>query len=55
MSAMDVLDLVGPTWELLPLRMPGGWSVRHNGLTARFEYRRNRTVSPRLTVISDGK
>lgn len=32
---MDVLDLVGPTWELLPLRIPGGWSVKHNGLLAR--------------------
>jgi hypothetical protein len=32
---MDVLDLVGPEWELLPLRIPAGWGVRHNGLDAR--------------------
>ncbi|MDC0674365.1 hypothetical protein [Nannocystis radixulma] len=32
---MDVLDLVGPAWQLIPLRIPGGWGVRHNGLDAR--------------------
>ncbi len=32
---MDVLDLVGPAWELLPLRIPTGWGVRWNGLMAR--------------------
>lgn len=34
-AGMDVLDLVGPAWQLLPLRIPGGWGVRHNGLDAR--------------------
>lgn len=32
---MDVLELVGPAWELLPLRIPTGWAVRWNGLLAR--------------------
>jgi hypothetical protein len=32
---MNALDLVGPNWELVPLRIPGGWAVRHNGLDAR--------------------
>ena len=32
---MHVLDLVGPDWQLVPLRIPGGWAVRHNGLHAR--------------------
>lgn len=32
---MDTLDLVGPAWELVPLRIPTGWAVRHNGLSAR--------------------
>ncbi|WP_434427304.1 hypothetical protein [Nannocystis pusilla] len=32
---MHVLDLVGPDWQLVPLRIPGGWAVRQNGLDAR--------------------
>lgn len=32
---MDALDLVGSTWQLVPLRIPGGWAVHHNGLDAR--------------------
>lgn len=26
---------IGPKWELVPLRIPGGWGVRHNGIDAR--------------------
>lgn len=32
---MNVLELVGPTWTLIPLRVPTGWGVRWNGLSAR--------------------
>ncbi|MFY0532329.1 hypothetical protein [Nannocystis pusilla] len=32
---MHVLDLVGPDWQLIPLRIPAGWAVRQNGLDAR--------------------
>ncbi|MDC0722780.1 hypothetical protein [Nannocystis bainbridge] len=32
---MHVLDLVGPEWHLVPLRIPSGWAVRHNALLAR--------------------
>ena len=35
MAVMNALDLIGPAWELVPLRIPGGWAVRHNGLDAR--------------------
>ncbi len=26
---------IGPKWELVPLRIPGGWAVHHNGIDAR--------------------
>lgn len=26
---------IGTTWSLVPLRIPGGWAVHHNGIDAR--------------------
>lgn len=27
---------IGSAWSLVPLRIPGGWAVRHNGIDARL-------------------
>ena len=36
------------SWELLPLRIPGGWAVHHNGLLVRRE-------GDQIVEINDGE